>query len=223
MTLSRGENNSLLSAIITEENQIIRIGLKRALEETGVAEVIVEYATVAEMLPHLGILKPDVVILGGSGNILNRCLACYEIQSACPTAKILMLTEEEQDDDLRHLILSGASGCVATRAGGAELVRSVGIVANGGLSFERDTIARLMERVPQRVQSDKPVALDALTERQASVLALIANGRRNREIAQELNTSNSTVKNEGARIKEKLSLNSRAELGVYAQQQGLLN
>lgn len=208
----------MLNAIITEEDQIIRIGLKRALKETKAAEVIGDYASVAEMLPHLSRLKPDVVILGGSGNILNRCLACYEIQSPCPTAKILTLTEEQQDDELRHLILSGASGCVSTRAGGAEMIRSVGIVANGGLSFERDTISRLVGAVPQQVQSDKPVALDTLTERQTSVLALIAKGRKNREIAKELNLSNSTVKSDIAKIKDKLALDTRAELAFYAAQ-----
>ncbi len=210
-----------MNTIITEENQIIRFGLKRALEETGAAEVIGGYATIEDMLPHLSRLKPDVVILGGSGNILNRCLACYEIQSACPTAKILTLTEEHQDDELRHLILSGASGCVSTRAGGAEMIRSVGIVASGGLSFERDTIARLMGRVPQQVQSDKPVALDTLTERQTWVLALLAKGRKNREIARKLHISNSTVKSDIAKIKDKLALDTRAELAFYAAQHGI--
>jgi len=162
----------------------------------------------------------DIVILGGSGNILNRCLACYDIQRACPTAKILTLTEEQRDDELRHLILSGASGCVSTRAGGAEMIRSVGIVANGGLSFERDTISRLVGAVPQQVQSDKSVALDTLTERQTSVLALIAKGRKNREITKELNLSNSTVKSDIAKIKDKLALDTRAELAYHAAQHG---
>lgn len=214
-------NNLLLNAIIAEENLIIRFGLKRALEETEVAAVVGEYTGVAEMLPHLSRLKPDVVILGGSGNILSRCLACYEIQSACPTAKILTLTEEQQDDELRHLILSGASGCVSTRAGGAEITRSVAVIANGGMDFDPDALRRLVVRVPQQVQSDKLVALTALTERQTSVLALIAKGRKNKEIARELNISNSTVKSDIAKIKDKLALDTRAELAFYAARHGI--
>ena len=103
------------------------------------------------------------------------------------------------------------------------MARSVGIVANGGLDFDLDALKRLMGRVPQQDGRGKPAALDALTERQTEVLALMAKRRKNKRIARELNISNSTVKNEVARIKEKFSLNSRTELGVYAQQQGLLD
>ena len=133
--------------IITEKNDVIRTGLKAAIEETDIAEVIGDYASVGEMLPYLKSLTPDVVILGGSGNILNRCLACYEIQSASPTTKTLTLTEEQRDDELRHLILSGASGCVTTSAGGAEIARSVGMVADGGMSFDNAAIVRLVGRI----------------------------------------------------------------------------
>ncbi|MXY46835.1 MAG: response regulator transcription factor [Chloroflexi bacterium] len=193
------------------------------MKETNVAEVIGDYASVADMLPHLSRLKPDVVILGESGNILNRCLACYEIQSVCPTAKILTLTEEHQDDELRHLILSGASGGISTRAGGAELVKSVGIVANGGMDFDSDALKRLMGRVPRQVQSDKPAALDALTERERAIMTLVAQDYTNEEIGQRLNLSKFTVRNSIVEMRSKLNIKSKTGLAVFAVQHGLLD
>ncbi|MCY3544967.1 MAG: response regulator transcription factor [Chloroflexi bacterium] len=164
----------MISSIITEDNEIIRHGLKNALEETKVTKVIGDYASLGEMLPHLKSLKPDVVILGGIGSLAERCLACNDIRELSPDTRILTLTERHQDDELREIILSGAAGCVLTSAGKAEIARSVGIVACGGFSFECHALVRLMERVPKQEPSDKPAALDDLTERERVICPWLA-------------------------------------------------
>ena len=208
----------MLTSNVTEENEIIRHGLKNALEETKASEVIGDYASIGEMLPHLKSLKPDVVILGGIGSLAERCPACNDIRDLSPDATILTLTEKHQDDELREIIMAGALGCVLTSAGKAQIVRSVGIVANGGLSFDNDAIIRLVGANPKRWRGDKPAMLDDLTERQVAVLSMIARGCKNREIADELHVSMSTVKNDIVKIKDKLALNSRTELAAYAAQ-----
>ena len=207
----------LNTVIITEKNDVIRTGLKAAIEETDIAEVIGDYASVGEMLPYLKSLTPDVVILSGSGNILNRCLACYEIQSASPTTKTLTLTEEQRDDELRHLILSGASGCVTTSAGGAEIARSVGMVADGGWRHEfRQCRHRSAGGAnPNRWSGDKPAALDDLTERERAILSVVGEGCSNEEIAQRLNLSKFTVRNNIAEIRSKLNVQTRSKLTAY--------
>ena len=213
----------MITSIITEENELIRHGLKNALEETRASEVIGDYASVGEMLPHLKSLKPNVVIVGGIGSLAERCLACNDIRDLSPDTRILTLTEKQKDDELREIILSGAAGCVLTSAGKAQIIRSVGIVADGGMSFDNDAIIRLVGRSPKRLLDDKPAALHELTERQVAVLSLIARGSKNKEISQRLNISNSTVKNEVARIKDKLMLDSRSELSAYAARHGVLD
>ena len=213
----------MTTSIITEENELIRHGLKNALEESKAADVIGDYAHAGEMMSDLGRLKPDVVILGGIGSLAERCQACNDIRDVSPDTRILTLFERQQDDELREIILSGATGCVLTSAGKAEIIRSVGVVADGGLSFDSDALIRLIGRVPKQERSDKPAELAELTERQVAVLSLIARGSKNSEIAQSLNVSNSTVKSDISRIKDKLALDSRAELATYAERHGVLD
>ena len=213
----------MITSIITEDNEFIRSALKSALRESGAADVIGDYARADEMMSDLGRLKPDVVILGGIGSLAERCQACNDIRSVSPDTRILTLFERQQDDELREIILSGASGCVLTGAGKAEIVRSVGIVASGGFSFDSDALVRLMGRIPKTVFDDKPAILEELTDRQTVVMSLIAKGYKNRDIAQELNVSNSTVKSDIARIKDKLALDSRSQLAAYAAEHGVLD
>ena len=212
----------MITSIITEENELIRSALKSALQESGAADVIGDYARADEMALDLSRLKPDVVIVGGIGSLAERCLACNDIRDVSPNTRILTVFEKYEDDELREIILSGASGCVLTGAGKAEIIRSVGILANGGFSFDSDALIRLVGRVPER-RDDKPAALDGLTERQVAVLSMIARGSKNREIAQELHVSPSTIKSDIRRIKDKLTLDTRAQLGGYAERCGLLN
>ena len=124
---------------------------------------------------------------------------------------------------MREIILSGAAGCVLTSAGKEGIIRSVGIVANGGFSFESDALVRLMGRIPKQEPRDKPAGLDNLTERQTLVISMIARGCKNRDIAQRLNISNSTVKNDITNIKNKLMLDTRSQLAVYAAEHGVLD
>lgn len=206
----------LNTMIITEKNDVIRTGLKAAIEERDIAEVTGDYAGIEEMLPHLNSLKPDVVILGGIGSLAERCLACNDIRDLSPDTRILTLTEKHQDDELREIILSGAAGCVLTSAGKAQIIRSVGIVANGGMSFDNDAIIRLMGRIPNQAASDKPAALDDLTERECVILSLVGEGCSNEEIGQRLNLSKFTVRNNIAEIRSKLNVETRSRLTAFA-------
>lgn len=213
----------MLTLIVTEENEYIRFGLKSAIRESGVADVIADYAHADEMMRDLSRLKPDVVIMGGIGSLAERCQACQNIRDSSPRTKILTLTERQQDDELREIILAGATGCVLKSAGKAEIARSVGIVAAGGLSIDNEVLMRLLERTPTDHPNDDPVGLDGLTERETAILTMIARGGKNSEIVQELHVSPSTIKSDIRRIKDKLTLDTRSQLGVYAKRHGLLN
>ena len=213
----------LLNLIIAEENEIIRFGMKNALEETEGVDVIGEYASVDDMMSALSRLKPDVVILGGNIDFHARCQACNDVRDVSAGTRVITLFEKYQDDELREIILSGASGCVLTSAGKAGIIKSVGIVANGGLSFDNDALIRILGQAPKLRPNAGSTEIDALTERQTLVLSLIAQGYKNRDIAERLNISNSTVKSDIARIKDKLALDSRAQLAAYAERRGILD
>ena len=114
------------------------------------------------------------------------------------------------------------SGDVLKSAGSSEMVRSVGVVACGGLNFESDALVRLLGRVPNQGRLANSADAAILSEREIAVLSLIVRGYKNREIGQNLNVSNSTVKSDLVNIKSKLMLDSRAELAAFAGQRFVL-
>ena len=175
------------------------------------------------MLSDLSSLSPDVVILGGTEDILDRCRVCHEVRTLRPDAKVLTLSDKQKDDDLYEIILSGASGDVLKAAGSVEIVRSVGVVACGGLNFDNDALIRLLGRIPRQGKISGSSEIGSLTEREIAVLSLLAHGCKNKEISKSLSISDSTVKSDIAKIKSKLLLESRTELAMYAVGHGLVD
>ena len=134
----------MTTVVISERDEFTRLGLKSALQSNESIEVLGDYDADEMMLSILTSLNPDVVVLGGTEDILDRCRTCLEVRTLCPTAKVLTLSERQKDDDLYEIILSGASGDVLKASGSAEMVRSVGVVACGGLNFDGEALVRLL-------------------------------------------------------------------------------
>ena len=205
----------MTTVIISEKDEYTRIGLKAALQANEDIEVLDDYETDDMMLSDLSSLIPDVVILGGTEDILERRQTCQEVRTICPTAKGLTLSENQKADDLYEIILSGASGGVLKSAGSAEMVRSVRVIAWGGLSFENDALARLIGRIPRQDEYDLPFDSAELAERERTILTLVAQGHSNGEIGRMLNLSKFTIRNSIAQIRIKLGVKSRAELATF--------
>ena len=206
----------MTTVIISEKDEFTRLGLKSALQTNEDIGILGDYETDDIMLSELGGLNPDVVILGGTNDILNRCQTCREVRTLCPTAKVLTLSEKQKDDDLYEIILSGASGDVLKSAGGAEMVRSVSVVACGGLTFESEALIRLLGRIPDQGRITSPPGIELLGERERTILALIAKGYSNTEIGKVVNLSKFTVRNNIGEIRSKLNVHTRAELSARA-------
>lgn len=211
----------MVTVIISESNELTRLGLKAALQTSDDIKVVGDYENAEMMLAGLNSLEPDVVIIGGPENIVERCRICLEVHTLRPTAKVLALTERLKDDDLYEIILSGASGEILTNAGSTEMVRSVDVVACGGLNFDSEALVRLLGRIPRRKGHAQQSVSSELTDRESAVLSFISQGYKNKEIGHALNVSNSTVKSDIVNIKSKLMLHSRAELAIYAVGQGI--
>ena len=208
----------MTTVIISEKDEFTRLGLISALQTKEDIDILGNYDTDDKMLSDLGSLNPDVVILGGTEDILDRCRTCHEVRTLCPTTKVLTLSENQKDDDLHETILSGASGDVLKSSGSAEMVNSVSVVACGGLSFESEALIRLLKRTPRQGHNYRSAQLDELSSRETMVLSLIGFGYRNSEIGEKLNVSTSTVKSDISRIRGKLLIDSRSALVAFAIQ-----
>ena len=213
----------MTTVIISEKDEFTRLGLKSALQAAEDISILGDYEADYLMLSDLNSLNPDVVILGGTEDILERCRTCQEVRTLCPTAKVLTLSEKQEDDDLYEIILSGASGDVLKTAGSAEMVRSVGVVACGGLNFDGEALVRLLGRTPRQRGSARPSGIDELTQRESAIMVLVARGDTNEEIGRRLKLSKFTVRNNISDIRSKFGLKSRAGLAAFAVQHGFLD
>lgn len=209
--------------IISEKDEFTRLGLKSALQSNKTIEILGDYATDEAMLSDLSCLKPDVVVLGITDNILDRCKTCREVRTLHPSVKVLTLSEKQRDDDLYETILSGASGDVLKSAGSEEMIKSVGVVACGGLKFDGEAIVRLLGRIPRHRGYVAQSLSSNLTVRERKIMVLVAKGDTNEEIGHRLKLSKFTVRNNVIDIRSKFGLKSRTELAAFAVQHGFMD
>lgn len=162
----------MVRLVIVEENEITLLGLKAAIEGCEDIKLLDVYARSDELFSNLEHLKPEVILLGGNGTTQN----CREILGTFPETRVLPLSEVENDDELYELFLSGAAGFLPKDAGKDEVATSVDIVAKGGLCLNRETLKRLLERLPQPLGDDEVERFNKLTDREKIVLSMVVQG-----------------------------------------------
>lgn len=207
--------------ILVDDHEVVRLGLKALLERQGNMEVVGEAATAAEAVTKTLAYKPDVVVmdirLAGASGID----ACREITTALPAVKVLMLTSYAEDEMLFAAIRAGAAGYVLKQAGGQDVVRALNAVAEGHSLLDASLTERVFAEVRRAARAQDVTAFSPLSEQERRVLSLVAHGRTNREIAQELHLGEGTVRNYVSNILGKLGVSNRAEAAAYATKHNL--
>ena len=205
-----------LRILLVDDHEVVRLGMKALLERhqsfTVVAEADSEEDALEQALAH----EPDIVLMdirlaGGSG-----IEACQRIKDALPETKVIMLTSFAEDELLFAAIRAGASGYVLKQVGGGDLVRALEATARGESMLDPSLTQRVFVEVRRSIKKEEAVAFVDLTGQERQVLALIASGKTNREIASELFLSEGTVRNYVSSILSKLNVSNRAEAAAYA-------
>jgi len=184
------------------------------LEAAGDLEVVGEASTAEEALTRVPLARPDVAVLDvrlpdGSGIDV-----CRDLRAAHPEIRCLMLTSFNEDEALLDAIVAGASGFVLKEVRGGDLVESVRRVARGETLLDPMATARVIERLRNPPAEDD--RLGSLSAQERRILALLADGLTNRQIAQELYLAEKTVKNYVSNVLAKLGMRRRTQAAVYA-------
>jgi len=205
-----------LRIIIVDDHEVVRLGLKALLDRHPDFTVVDEAGTAKEAIQKVEAHRPEVVVMdirlpGGSG-----IDACREITQRLPDTKVIMLTSYAEDEMLFEAIAAGAAGYVLKQIGGDDLVRAIEAIGRGEALLDPALTQRVFERVREAQRKDEKSAFGDLTDQEMRVLALLAEGKTNREIAQMLYLGEGTVRNYVSSILGKLGLANRAEAAAYA-------
>jgi two-component system response regulator DevR len=210
------ETENKIHIIIVDDHALVRLGLTTLINDQPNMQVVGEAGSGAEALRMVERFQPDVVLMdirmpGESGIEATRA-----ILSSFPRTRVVILTSFADDELVLRAIQAGAAGYVLKQADNQDLLRAINAAAQGEASLDPATTARLLQQVRQLGRLADEDAFRALSEREMQVLAEVARGKTNAEIAEALSLSEKTVRNHVSTILEKLNLSNRVELATYA-------
>ena len=204
--------------MIVDDHEVVRFGLSNLLTRRSGWEVVAEAGTVTDAVRLADEQQPDVIVMDIRLSDGSGIDACREITNLHPNIKVIMLTSFAEDDLLFSAISAGAVGYVLKQVGNDDLVRAIETIARGDAMLDPTVTGQVLAKLRDSTRSE---AFTNLTDQELRVLALITQGKTNKEIAADLYLGEGTVRNYVSNILDKLSLSNRAEATAYAVRHNL--
>jgi two-component system response regulator DevR len=192
------------TALLLDDRPLLRLGLRTLLEAQHTIRVVAEAGTLAEAVTHAAHLRPDLVIAAAALADGDVAEACRRLTEKAPGTRVAVLLDEAAGPALADAARAGVCGCLTLGMPGPDLCRAVRGLATG------------QSRLDPRALSAPRDHLFALTPQERRVLALVAEGKTNKEIGAALGLSEKTVKNYLSHAFEKLQVSRRAQAAVLA-------
>lgn len=208
-----------ITILLVDDHEIVRQGLKTVLAQDSRLRIVGEATTAKEAVSTAVTLKPDIVLLDirlpdGSG-----VDACVDILEHCPATRVLFLTSYADDDTVLAAVLAGAHGYLVKEIGIDTLVDSIKRVAAGETILDPVATKRVLSLVKTRSETPSTDLQEPLSPQEQKIIALVAEGKTNKEIAAVMGLSPKTVKNYLSNIFQKLQITRRAQAAaLFAKQ-----
>lgn len=202
--------------LIADDHSVVRAGLKALLERHGHFKVVTEASTGEEAVQQAQAHQPDVAVLDIRMPGISGIEACRKIVDSVPGCRVIILTSYAEDELLMSAIQAGASGYVLKRIGDNELVQAVERVSRGEGMLDPAMTASVFAEVRKANQAQHAAAFADLTPQEMVVLARVAEGMTNRQIAVALYLGEGTVRNYVSSVLSKIGASNRAEAAAYA-------
>jgi len=209
--------------LLVDDHAVVRSGLRMLLEPEADFEIVGEAGSGREALKAVAEMRPDIVLMDIGLPDISGIEAAAEIKRLRPETAIVALTIHEDEEYFFKMLAAGASGYVPKRAAPEELLTALRAAATGEV-YLYPSLAKLLvtDYLAQDAAARPAEALDGLTDREREVLAHLADGASNGEIAETLSISPKTVARHRENIMRKLGLHSRTELVKYAIRKGII-
>jgi two-component system response regulator DevR len=204
-----------LRVMLVDDHEVVRDGIRAMLAAEDDIVVTAEASSVRDAVDEAARARPDVIVMDvrltdGSGIEATR-----EIRAQRPATKVLMLTSFADDEALFASIMAGASGYVLKQVKSNDLVRAIRAVGAGDSLLDPSVTTPVLERLRKGKHLMKDERLARLSPQEERILTLIADGRTNKEVGDELHLAEKTVKNYVSSILSKLEVARRAEAAAY--------
>ena len=210
------EPSGKITVLIVDDHQVVRQGLHTFLELNEDVRVVGEAVDGQMAVEMTQQLDPDVVLMDLVMPRLDGIGAIRQIKSLGLRSKVIALTSFTEDDKVFPAIQAGASSYLLKDVSPDDLVDAIRAVHHGEARLHPDITRKLMEQLSQTKKASLETSRIELTAREREVICLVAVGRSNREIAEQLFISEKTVKTHISNLMDKLSLDHRTQLAVYA-------
>jgi DNA-binding NarL/FixJ family response regulator len=216
-----------IRVVIADDQQLVRTGFRLILDAEPDLEVVAEAGDGLEAVELVRSERPDVVLMDIRMPELDGIEATRRILDGGASCKVLMLTTFDLNEYVYEALRAGASGFLLKDTPAEQLAEGVRVIARGDALLAPSVTRRLLDEFARPAAAEPappppPPGLDELTARELEVFRLLARGRSNAEIAQELVVSETTVKTHVARVLMKLGVRDRVQAVVLAYESGLV-
>ncbi|CAI09715.1 response regulator [Aromatoleum aromaticum] len=217
-----------IRVLLVDDHALFRSGIKSLLQRHAEFEIVGEAGDGMEGVKRAGQLKPDVVLLDLHMPGLSGRDAAAMMAEEAPNSHVLMLTVSEDAEDLIETLRAGACGYLLKNIEADALIAAINRAAEGESVISPQMMGKLLKGVrgelPVKTAAQTAVAseLNKLSPREREILAFLARGQSNKEIARKLELAESTVKIHVQNVLRKLNLTSRVQAAVFAVEQGIV-
>jgi DNA-binding NarL/FixJ family response regulator len=197
--------------LVVDDHEVVREGLAAVLGRQPGFEVIAQASTGAEALEFVERLLPNLVVLDLGLPDISGIELCREIRARYPDTRIVILTGSDEEDNVLSAVIAGANGYLLKQSSIRDVVKAIGVVAEGGSLLDPSATERVARRIRHLGSTSEADPLAGLTPRERRVLTLVSAGMTNKQIAAEAQLSEKTVKRSVTAILSKLGLERRTQ------------
>ena len=211
-----------IRVMLVDDHPVVTMGLRVMLEHSGDFVVVGEASDGVEAVQRAQQLEPDVIVMDVMMPRLDGIEACREIMERLPETQVLMLTASHEKDAVIEAVAAGATGYLQKYSGGDALEEAIRAIAEGHLKIPDEALKRTIAMVRDGLWQRTRRSSSVLTPRERELFALFAGGYPYVRIAELKGISPITVRNTVSRVQDKLGLDTKQELVVWAFRNGLV-
>jgi DNA-binding NarL/FixJ family response regulator len=208
--MALASSKAAIRLLLVDDHAIVRMGLRALLSRSESFDIVGEAASAADAVAEANRLKPDIVLMDVRLKDSSGVEACRDILAAHPNTRVVFLTSFPDEEAVLAAVFAGASGYLLKEIGGDALLSAIGTVATGQSILDPVAVRVMTEKMHSLAGHDN-TGEESLSPQERRVLALVAQGKTNKEIGTALALSDKTIKNYLSNIFQKLRVSRRSQ------------